>query len=152
MYPQVESYIISFTVIAMFWISYHQVFNFIRESHISMVYLYLLFLLLITFLSITTSLVINYGSYQIPYVIYSVLVIMTSSLLALIWWHATKDYRLVDKNIHPLFVRGVMANLLLIPFVFAISILVSFFDLDIAQYLWLIIAPLNIAVKRKYRH
>jgi uncharacterized membrane protein len=152
MYPQVESYIISFAVIAMFWISYHQVFNFIRESHISMVYLNLLFLLLITFLSITTSLVRNYGSYQIPYVIYSVLVIMTSSLLALIWWHATKDYRLVDKNIHPLFVRGVMANLLLIPFVFAISILVSFFDLDIAQYLWLIIAPLNIAVKRKYRH
>jgi uncharacterized membrane protein len=152
MYPQVESYIISFAVIAMFWISYHQVFNFIRESHISMVYLNLLFLLLITFLSITTSLVINYGSYQIPYVIYSILVIMTSSLLALIWWHATKDYRLVDKNIHPLFVRGVMANLLLIPFVFAISILVSFFDLDIAQYLWLIIAPLNIAVKRKYRH
>ena len=152
MYPQVESYIISFAVIAMFWISYHQVFNFIRESHISMVYLNLLFLLLITFLSITTSLVINYGSYQIPYVIYSVLVIMTSSLLALIWWHATKDYRLVDKNIHPLFVRGVMANLLLIPFVFAISILVSFFDLDIAQYLWLIIAPLNIAVKRKYMH
>ena len=152
MYPQVESYIISFAVIAMFWISYHQVFNFIRESHISMVYLNLLFLLLITFLSITTSLVINYGSYQIPYVIYSVLVIMTSSLLALIWWRATKDYRLVDKNIHPLFVRGVMANLLLIPFVFAISILVSFFNLDIAQYLWLIIAPLNIAVKRKYRH
>ena len=151
-YPQVESYVISFAVIAMFWISYHQVFNFIRESHVSMVYLNLLFLLLITFLSITTSLVINYGSYQIPYVIYSVLVIMTSSLLALIWWHATKDYRLVDKNIHPLFVRGVMANLLLIPFVFAISILVSFFDLDIAQYLWLIIAPLNIAVKRKYRH
>jgi uncharacterized membrane protein len=152
MYLQVESYIISFAVIAIFWISYHQVFNFIRESHISMVYLNLLFLLLITFLSITTSLVINYGSYQILYVIYSVLVIMTSSLLALIWWHATKDYRLVDKNIHPLFVRGVMANLLLIPFVFAISILVSFFDLDIAQYLWLIIAPLNIAVKRKYRH
>ena len=151
-YPQVESYVISFAVIAIFWISYHQVFNFITRSHISMVYLNLLFLLLITFLSITTSLVINYGSYQIPYVIYSVLVIMTSSLLALIWWHATKDYRLVDKNIHPLFVRGVMANLLLIPFVFAISILVSFFDLDIAQYLWLIIAPLNIAVKRKYRH
>src|ERR671923_1897369 len=152
LYPQVESYIISFAVIAIFWISYHQVFNFIKESHISMVYLNLLFLLLITFLSITTSLVINYGSYQIPYVIYSIIVIMTSSLLALIWWHATKNYRLVDKNIHPLLIRGIMVNLILVPFVFAISILVSFFDLNIAQYLWLIIAPLNIAVKRKYRH
>ena len=152
LYPQVESYIISFAVIAIFWISYHQVFNFIKESHISMVYLNLLFLLLITFLSITTSLVINYGSYQIPYVIFCVVVIMTSSLLALIWWYGTKDYRLIDKDIHPLFIRGIMVNLLLIPFVFAISILVSFFNLDIAQYLWLIIVPLSIAVRRKYRH
>src|ERR671911_104605 len=152
MYPQVESYIISFAVIAVFWISYHQVFNFIKGSPISMVYLNLLFLLLITFLSITTSLVINYGSYQIPYIIYCIVVIMTSSLLALIWWYATKDYRLVDKDINPLFVRGIMINLLLIPFVFAISILVSFFNLDIAQYLWLIIAPLSFAVRRKYRH
>jgi uncharacterized membrane protein len=152
LYPQVESYIISFAVIAIFWISYHQVFNFIKESHISMVYLNLLFLLLITFLSITTSLVINYGSYQIPYVIFCVVVIMTSSLLALIWWYATKDYRLVDKDIHPFLVRGIMVNLLLIPFVFAISIFVSFFNLDIAQYLWLIIVPLSIAVRRKYRH
>jgi uncharacterized membrane protein len=152
LYPQVESYIISFAVIAIFWISYHQVFNFIKESHLSLVYLNLLFLLLITFLSITTSLVINYGSYQIPYVIFCVVVIMTSSLLALIWWYATKDYRLVDKDIHPFLVRGIMVNLLLIPFVFAISILVSFFNLDIAQYLWLIIVPLSIAVRRKYRH
>jgi uncharacterized membrane protein len=152
LYPQVESYIISFAVIAIFWISYHQVFNFIKESHISMVYLNLLFLLLITFLSITTSLVIDYGSYQIPYVIFCVVVIMTSSLLALIWWYATKDYRLVDKDIHPFLVRGIMVNLLLIPFVFAISIFVSFFNLDIAQYLWLIIVPLSIAVRRKYRH
>ena len=152
MYPKVESYVISFAVISIFWISYHQVFNFITRSHISMVYLNLLFLLLITFLSITTSLVIEYGSYQIPYVIYCVVVIMTSSLLALIWWYATKNYRFVDKDIHPLFIRGLMVNLLLVPFVFAISILVSFFDLDIAQYLWLIIIPLNIAVRRKYRH
>ena len=152
LYPQVESYIISFAVIAIFWVSYHQVFNFITRSHISMVYLNLLFLLLITFLSITTSLVIEYGSYQIPYVIYCVVVIMASSLLAIIWWHATKDYRLVDKGIHPLFVRGMMINLLLVPSVFAISILVSFFNLDVAQYLWLIIVPLSIAVRRKYRH
>lgn len=152
LYPQVESYIISFAVISIFWISYHQVFNFITRSHISMVYLNLLFLLLITFLSITTSLVIGYGSYQIPYIIYCVVVILASSLLALIWWHATKDYRLVDKGIHPLFVRGMMVNHLLVPFVFAISILVSFFNLDIAQYVWLVIIPLSIAVRRRYKH
>ncbi len=152
LYPKVEDYIISFAVIGIFWISYHQVFNFITRSHIAMVYLNLLFLLLITFLSITTSLVIDYGSYQISYVIYCVVVILASSLLALIWWYATKDYRLIDKDIHPLLVRGIMVNLLLVPFVFGISILVSFLNLNIAQYLWLIIVPLSIATRRKYRH
>jgi len=152
LYPQVESYIISFVIIGLFWISYHQVFNYIIRSNITLVYLNLLFLLLITFLSITTSLVIEYGSYQIPYVIYCVVVIMTSFLLAVIWWHATKDYRFVGKDIHPLFVRGMMINLLLVPFVFAISILVSFFNIDIAQYVWLFTVPLSIAVRRKYRH
>ena len=90
LYPQLESYVISFAVIAIFWISYHQVFNPIKGSPIIMVYLNLIFLLLITLLSLSTSLVINYDTYQISYVIYNFIVIMTSLLLALIWWYATK--------------------------------------------------------------
>jgi uncharacterized membrane protein len=152
LYPQFESYIISFAVIAIFWVSYHQVFNHIKGSHITMVYLNLLFLLLITLLSLSTSLVINYGTYQIPYIIYCFIVIMTSSLLATIWWHATRNKRLVDKNLHPFFIKGVLVNLMSIPIVFTISIIISFVNLDIAQYFWLIIAPLNITTKRRYKH
>jgi uncharacterized membrane protein len=152
LYPQFESYIISFAVISIFWVSYHQVFNHIKGSHISMVYLNLLFLLLITLLSLSTSLVINYGTYQIPYIIYCLIVIMTSSLLATIWWHATRNKQLVDKNLHLFFIKGVMGNLMSIPIIFTISIIISFVDLDIAQYIWLIIAPLNIAIRRRYKH
>jgi uncharacterized membrane protein len=152
LYPQFESYVISFAVIAIFWVSYHQVFNHIKGSHITMVYLNLLFLLLITLLSLSTSLIINYGTYQIPYVIYCFIVIMTSLLLALIWWHATKNKRLVDKNLHPFFIKGVMANLMSIPIVFTISIIISFVNLEIAQYFWLVIVPLTISIRRRYKH
>jgi uncharacterized membrane protein len=152
MYPQVESYLISFAVIAIFWISYHQVFNHIMGSPIQIVYLNLLFLMLITLLSLSTSLVINYGSYHIPYIVYCTIVIMTSSLLAVIWWYATRDRKLINKNIHPLFVKGVMVNLLSIPAVFCLSIFVSFIDLNIAQYIWLGIAPLSIVIRKKYKH
>ena len=152
LFPQFESYIISFAVIAIFWVSYHQVFNHIKGSHIIMVYLNLLFLLLITLLSLSTSLVINYGSYHIPYIIYSIMVILTSSLLAMIWWHATKDKLLIDKNLHQFYIKGVMINLISIPLVFTVSIIISFVNLDIAEYFWLVIAPLNIAIKQKYKH
>jgi uncharacterized membrane protein len=151
-YPQLEDYIISFAVIAIFWISYHQVFNHIKGSHISMVYLNLLFLLFITLLSLTTSFVTNYASYQIPYIIYCTVVIMTSSLLVLIWWYATKDYRLVDKGMHPLFIKGTFFALLAIPIIFSISVLISFIDLDIAQYFWLSIIPMNVLIRYKYKH
>ena len=151
-YPQFENYLISFAVVAVFWISYHQVFNHIRGSHISMVYLNLLFLLLITLLSLTTSLVINYESYQIPYIIYCMVVIMASSLLAAIWWYATKVRQFVDKDMHSLFISGTMLNLLSIPIIFSISIAISFIDLDIAQYFWLGIVPLNILIRYKHKH
>jgi uncharacterized membrane protein len=152
LFPQFESYIISFAVIAIFWVSYHQVFNHIKGSHIIMVYLNLLFLLLITLLSLSTSLVINYGGYHIPYIIYSIMVILTSSLLAMIWWHATKDKLLIDKNLHQFYIKGVMITLISIPLVFTVSIIISFVNLDIAEYFWLVIAPLNIAIKQKYKH
>ncbi len=151
-YPQLESYLISFFVISIFWISYHQVFNHIKNSTISMKYLNLLFLLLITLLSISTSLVITFGSYQISYILYSSIVIMTSMLLAIIWWHSTKGLKLVDKNLHPLYTKGVMSNLITIPLVFLVSILISFGNLNIAQYFWLIIAPITIVIRHRYRH
>jgi uncharacterized membrane protein len=152
LYPQFESYVISFTVIAIFWISYHQVFNPIKGSHIIMVYLNLIFLLLITLLSLATSLVINYDTYQISYIIYNFIVIMTSLLLALIWWYATKNKYLVDKNLDSLVIKGVLINLISIPIVFTISIIISFVNLDIAQYFWLVIVPINIALKHRYKH
>jgi len=152
MYPQVEDYIISFAVIALFWISYHQVFNHIIGSPMSMVYLNLLFLLFITLLSLTTSFVINYASYQIPYIIYCALVIMTSSLLVIIWWYATKGRHLVNKDMNPSFIKGVFFSLLSIPVIFGVSIIVSFIDLSIAQYIWLSVIPMNIFIRHRYKH
>lgn len=152
LYPQFEDYIISFAVIAMFWISYHSVFNHIKGSHMSMVYLNLLFLLFITLLSLTTTIVVNYGSYQIPYIIYCIVVIMASSLLVSIWCYATKEHKLVDKNMHPLFIKGIFFILLSLPIIFSIAILISFIDLDVAQYFWLVIIPMNVLIRYKYKH
>ncbi|MGE5634766.1 MAG: hypothetical protein ACM3VV_06000 [Deltaproteobacteria bacterium] len=72
-------------------------------------------------------------------------------LLALIWWYATKN-KYLDKNLHPFFIKGVMANLISIPIVFTISIFISFVNLDISHYFWLLIVPLNIELRRRYKH
>ena len=151
MSSQVESYVLSFFIIAMFWVSYHQVFNHIKDSFLSMVYLNLFFLLLITLLSISTSLVITFDSYQIAYLIYYGVVIATSTLLVVIWWYAIR-INAVGENLHPLFKKGLFIQLLVLPLVFLLSIVVSFINLNVAQYFWLIIIPLSIYIRHKFKH
>jgi uncharacterized membrane protein len=41
MYPHVESYIISFALIAIFWVTYRLIFNFIKGSHILNIYAFI---------------------------------------------------------------------------------------------------------------
>jgi len=151
MSSQVESYVLSFFIIALFWVSYHQVFNHIKDSYLSMVYLNLLFLLLITLLSISTSLVINFDSYRVAYLIYYGVVIAASTLLVVIWWYAIR-INAVGENLHPLFKKGLFTQLLILPLVFLLSIVVSFINLNVAQYFWLILIPLSIYIRHKFKH
>src|ERR687892_986615 len=123
-----------------------------RLNDMSVVYLNLLFLLLISLLSLTTSFVINYASYQIPYIIYCAVVIMISSLLVAIWGYVTKGHKLVNKDMHRSFIKGSFFSLLSIPVIFGISIIISFIDLSIAQYIWLGVIPVNILIRYKYKH
>src|SRR5512133_891193 len=54
--PQFEIYVISFFVIGIYWISYHQVFNHIPGSHPILSWLTLVFLFFITLISFATDL------------------------------------------------------------------------------------------------
>lgn len=151
MIPQLETYILSFFIIALFWISYHQVFNHIKESHITIVHLNLIFLLLITILSISTSLVISFNEYQISYLIYYIVVIITSGLILLIWWYASR-IKAIDENTHPLYKKGMLVQLSIIPIVFFLALLTSFISLTAAQYCWLVIIPIYILIRHKFKH
>lgn len=151
MIPYLESYILSFFIIALFWVSYHQIFNHIKESYISMVYLNLVFLLLITILSISTSLVISFDKYQISYLIYYLVVVVTSTLLMGIWWYALR-IDAVSETLHPYFKKGMLVQLGIIPIVFVLAIGISFINLNVAQYFWLILIPINIYVRQRFKH
>jgi uncharacterized membrane protein len=96
--PNVEIYVISFFVIGVYWISYHQIFNHIIGSHSIMVWLNLVFLFFITLISFAVDLQIDYGFYLVVFIIYALVLTMAGSSLALIWLHARKN-RLIDKTL-----------------------------------------------------
>jgi hypothetical protein len=89
----------------------------------------------------------------VPYCVsYAIIITITGSLLALIWLHASKDRLLVDKNMSPLYIRAVSLQAIAPPLIFASSIAISFVDIKIAQYFWILIVPAKIIIQRKYRY
>ena len=148
---QFEVYVISFFIIGIYWISYHQVFNRISGSHPTMPWLTLVFLFFITLISFATDLQINYGFYQLVFVLCALVLIVIGLLLTLIWAHAIKN-RLIDNTLNKTGIQGIILQSIIPPSVFAISILVSVINLDIAYYFWIAMIPAKMIIHKKYPH
>jgi uncharacterized membrane protein len=146
--PEFEIYVISFFVIGVYWIAYHQIFNHIVGSHWVMTWLTLIFLFFITLIPFATNLEIGFN-YQIVFVLFALVLTMAGALLTITWIHATKN-KLIDKNLTQRQIRNISLEAILPTVVFLLSILVSFIDLQIAYYFWIVIIPAKIVLRKKY--
>jgi uncharacterized membrane protein len=149
MLPYFESYGISFALIGIYWVSYHKIFNKITGSHPVLVGLNLVFLFFVTLISLFTILDIQYGSYRTVFILYAIVLTLSGSTLTFIWLHAEKNDLLLPSDLSPIVRRHILIQLLIPPVIFLISIPISLMQVDIAQYFWLAIIPLNIILGQK---
>jgi uncharacterized membrane protein len=147
--PEFEIYILSFFVIGIYWISYHQIFNHIAGSHYITTWLTLVFLFFVTLIPLATNMQIGFGRYQIVFALYALVLTIAGALLTITWLHATKN-KLIDKELNQREIQSISADSILSPAVFLLSILVSFVELRIAYYFWLILIPAKIVLRKKY--
>ena len=147
--PRFAIYVISFFVIAAYWISYHQIFNHIAGSHVVIVWLNLLFLFFITIIPFAVDLQIDYGLYQVIFILYALVLTAAGASLTLIWLHAMKG-RLLDKTLNQTDIQSILLESIVLPSVFVISIFVSIVDLEIAYYFWMVIIPAKVVLRWKF--
>ncbi|HZA61663.1 MAG TPA: TMEM175 family protein [Nitrososphaeraceae archaeon] len=147
--PRFAIYVISFFVIGLYWISYHQIFNHIEGSHGVIVWLNLVFLFFITIIPFAVDLQVDYGFYQVIFILYALVLTFGGLTLTLIWLHARKN-RLIDNTVSHSEIQNVLLESILLPSVFVISILISIVDLQIAYYFWMVIVPAKIIIRKRY--
>jgi uncharacterized membrane protein len=147
--PEFEIYAISFFVIGMYWISYHQMFNQIVGSRSALTWLTLVFLFFITLIPLATNVQIGFGQYQIVFILFALVLTIAGSLLTIMWLYATKN-KLIDENLTRNEIRYILLESIVSPVVFLISILVSFIDIQIAYYFWIAIIPADIILRKRY--
>jgi TMEM175 potassium channel family protein len=146
--PEFEIYAISFFVIGVYWIAYHQVFNHIVNSGTTVTWLTLMFLFFITLIPFATNLQIGFG-YPILFVLFALVLTMAGALLTITWLHASRN-KLIDENLTPREIQGILLDGILPTVVFFLSILVSFINLQVAYYFWIIIIPAKVILRKRY--
>ncbi len=146
--PEFEIYAISFFVIGVYWIAYHQVFNHIVNSGTTVTWLTLMFLFFITLIPFATNLQIGFG-YPILFVLFALVLTMAGALLTITWLHASRN-KLIDENLTPKEIQGILLDGILPTVVFFLSILVSFINLQAAYYFWIIIIPAKVILRKRY--
>jgi len=144
-----ESYAISFGIIGVYWIAYHKLFSKISGSHPLAVGLNLFFLFFVTLISLFTVLNINYGSFYIVFILYTLILVSTGSILAIIWIITVKTGSVKD-DLSPSLRRLFLLQSIKPPIIFIVSMGISFVSLDVAQYFWLTIIPCRIIISKRF--
>jgi uncharacterized membrane protein len=146
--PKFFSFGLSFWVIGRFWIGHHLTFQYLRRWDLPMLWINLLLLACIAFLPFPTAVLGNHFALPLAARLYAATVTATGLTSALLWWYATHQDRLVDKDLDPQLRRFILLRILAAPAVFALSIpLVTVLvpvgarRISLAPLLWLFVVP-----------
>ncbi len=101
LWPKFLSYIASFVVLSIMWISHHRTFHYIKRSDNKLLWINLAFLLVIGLVPFSTSLIGNNPAAQFPFVVYGIHLFLIFLMRFTLWTYATGRYRLVMRDIDP---------------------------------------------------
>jgi len=151
------SYITTFVIIGIYWITYHAVFNPIRRTTDLMIWMNLSFLMFIAIIPFSIRLMNEYNN-QYSFIFYSIIQIMTGLILFLMWQHAIRKDTLVSNEredvtqLNPVVIRLTSYRTIIIPIAYTISIAFSFINPHIVTiFPLIIIIPVSIFLRWKYK-
>ena len=139
LWPKFLSFFISFWIVGLNWTAHHRIFHYIRGYDRRLLLINLLFLMWVALMPFLGSLLGEYGGQQLSVVFYAGHMIVVSLTLSWLWRHASRDQRLVDPSLDPDARRYTDLRVLAVPFVFLLSIAISFVNVNAAEYSWLLL-------------
>jgi uncharacterized membrane protein len=151
-WPHLESFIISFLVTALFWVSHHLILDRIKRYDRALVWLNFAFLLCIVFIPFPTAILVEYSQYWLAVALYAATIAAAGFALLALWLWASHSYRLIDTAMDRRDVRLSTIQVFINPCIFMVSIGVAYYSPSLGQYFWLLsFVAQSIVVRRLKR-
>jgi uncharacterized membrane protein len=159
LWPTVLGYIISFLVVGAYWRAHRHIFRHIKRYDAAFLTLNLLLLLTVSFLPLPTGVIGRYPGSWVAVVFYALSLALTGVMTFLLWWYASRAYRLIDAHLEKNIIRYYEIRFLIPPAIFLLSIGLAFVNIllpaisgpNLAEYSWVLIAVALTIFERLYR-
>jgi uncharacterized membrane protein len=142
LWPHYLAYLLSFLVIARFWVIHHRVFRLIGRYDMTLIWLNIMLLMCVSFLPFPTAVVGAHASSSAAATLYAACLTLTSTASAAYWWYASSKGRLLRPGTPGALVRALRARGLSGPVLFALSVPIAVVDAHAAEILWVLAFPL----------
>jgi uncharacterized membrane protein len=139
LWPRLLAYLLSFYVIANFWMSHRAKFEHLVKTDGRLMWINMLFLLTVGLVPFTTNLIAESGG-TVSTMIYAASMVVSGLSLAAIWQYAAAN-QLIDPRVTGEERREHLQATLLTSLIFAISIPLSVAHADGAKYFWIALWP-----------
>ena len=143
LWPQYLAYVLSFLLIARFWVTHHQAFRLIGRYDAVLVWLNLLLLMFVAFLPFPTAVLGDHNGSPAAAVLYAAAVVLAGIASAAYWWYASGRGRLLRPDAGRAQIRAMRARGVAGAVFFALTLPVAAFAPYAAEILWFLVFPLT---------
>lgn len=131
-WPQVLTYALTFLIVGVYWMSHQRMFEYLTRGDSVLAWLNVVFLMSVAFLPIPSKILGEYGALGAAVRFYALCLMVPGLLIILIWWYATNQHRLVEKDLDPVLIRHRLERYLIAPVVFVLAIGLSYLNPHLA--------------------
>jgi len=136
------AFLISFWVIALFWLGHHRLFRYVRAYDQGLLTLNLVLLFCIAFLPYPSAILGDHEGEVAASVFYASSLAIAGLASSTLTWYAIR-FRTFAGPLHPTMARYYIFRSLVVTIVFLASIPVAFVDPQLAMFVWLLSFPLQ---------
>jgi uncharacterized membrane protein len=151
MWPSVYAFVLSFVVIAAFWLGHYRTFRHIIDIDGRLIAINFGLLFCIVLLPFPTSVLAAEGDLSSAAVLYAGFGVATGIASTVLWVYPARIAHLMGPEVTPAIARGVTIRAAITPAVFAASIPVALVMPAGAWVLWFLAPVLQAVVSRRFR-
>jgi uncharacterized membrane protein len=118
----IATYALSFIILSVYWTTHQRIFHYIKRADNVLIWLNVFFLLCIAFLPVPTKVLGLQADQQAAVIFYIGSLTVAGLFIILLWWYATSNHRLVEKQLDAALIRHHMQRALIGPLIFVLSI------------------------------